>query len=457
MKLAVIGAGSTRLPLMLASAAGATLPGGLDEVALFDIRPGRVHTLLPVGLALAAECGRLPRVTVADTPEEALEGALALILTVRPGFEEARALDERCCLDRGVIGQETTGPAGMAFAARSIPVVTGYCRLAMSVNPACIPVIFTNPAGMVTQALHRQGFPTAVGICDSATGAMRAVAQREQVPQDRFDFEVFGLNHLSWTYGLVTDGRDRLGPVLADEAFLTEAFPWFEPGRLSGLGRIPNEYLFYFYRAGEALEAMRSEPETRGEGLVASNGALLRDLAPLVERGAVGEALVRYAGYLSGRNDSYMAYAKESGESGPGVPTPEEAVAVLREHVGGYAEVALDLVTALSGGRERRMALNVANGGSVDWLDGDQVVETDCMVGPEGIRPTPHPAIPDEDRALVGRVKEYEDLAIRAVLERSTALAEEALVAHPLVPSRETARALVESLPGLKTLAGDER
>ncbi|HOI11560.1 MAG TPA: 6-phospho-beta-glucosidase, partial [Myxococcota bacterium] len=103
MKLAIVGAGSTRLPLMLASVAAAGRTCRLDAVDLFDVRPDRVAALLPVGQALAATCGTLPPVAVAATAEQALEGADAVVYTIRPGFEAGRARDERTCLDLGVL------------------------------------------------------------------------------------------------------------------------------------------------------------------------------------------------------------------------------------------------------------------------------------------------------------------------------------------------------------------
>lgn len=450
MKLAVIGAGSSRLPLMLASTA--TVDAGLTDVSLYDIRPERISALLPAGIALAAECGKMPRITLAGSPEEALEGACAVVLTVRPGFETARALDERACLDRGVIGQETTGPAGMAFAARTIPVVTDYCRLAKACSPACIPVVFSNPAGMVTQALHRQGYDNAVGICDSAMGAVKALAGMAGIPIEGLEFEVFGLNHLSWTLKVEAEGRDLLGPALGDTAFLSETFPWFEPALLASMGRIPNEYLYYFYRAREALTAMTAEAGSRGETLVRANRSLFRDMAELVARGAVGDSLVRYADYLSGRNDSYMAYARDCKGPPSRSRSTRDAVSVLKGFVGGYAEVAMDLVTALVLGRSRKLALNVPNHGAVPWLADDDVIETDCRVDRSGIHPIAHPCVPDDDRVLVESIKEYEGLAVRAVLECSLSLAEDALAVHPLVASREQACELVQGLESLRNL-----
>ncbi|MBM4394230.1 MAG: hypothetical protein FJ087_00905 [Deltaproteobacteria bacterium] len=457
MKLAIVGAGSTRLPLMLGSVAAASARLRLREVSLYDVRPDRMSALLPVGLALAAECGPVPAVRVHASPESCLEGADAVVLTVRPGFEEARARDERACLELGVIGQETTGPAGLAFAARSIPVVAACARAALASNPACVIAVFTNPAGLVTQALHALGLP-AVGVCDSADVACRKVARRAGAEPAACDFEVSGLNHLSWTRAVRgPDGADLLGPALADDAFLASAFPAFRAENLRAAGRIPVEYLWYFADPGAALTALLAEPWTRGEALLEANRRMLGDVGRLADQGQVGLAIAVYADWLAARHASYMKYAMGGVEDGgPGLGLGDghgdgafnesDALGSLKAQVGGYAEVAMDLLAARSGAVPRLMALNVPNGGAVPGLDDDDVVECDCEVDAEGVRPRPRGPMPAEDLALVSRVKEYERLAVRAVLTGSSALFEDALAAHPLVPSREVAGRLVGAL-----------
>ncbi len=443
MRLAIVGAGSTRLPLMLASVAEAARHCTLDEVVLFDARPDRVQALLPVARALAAECGGLPAVRVAASAPEALEGIAAAIFTIRPGFEEARARDERACLDAGILGQETTGPAGLAFATRSIPAVVGYCREAERRSPGFLPVIFTNPAGMVAQALCDEGFERAVGICDSATVAAKAVARRAGVAFDDVDFAVHGLNHLSWTTRVAVPGRDLLADAIHDRALLEELVPWWVH-ETPAMGRIPNEYLYYWYRTADAVAALRAEPQTRGEALVAANRAMLDDVGRLSAEGRVRDGLVRYAGYLSGRNSTYMDYARGGHVRGaaPDAMSAADAVEFLKTQTGGYAEVAMELLAGRTGARPRRMALNVPNRGALPGLADGDVVECDCSVDGTGVRPNPRGPLPPEDLALATRVKAYERLGVRAIRERRRNLAVLALAAHPLVDRRETAERL---------------
>jgi 6-phospho-beta-glucosidase len=458
MKLCITGAGSSRLPLMMASVTKAIKACHVDDVTLFDIRPERITALMPIGIELSKHVGTPPRFRIAESFADAVEGCGALILTIRPGFEGQRARDERTCLNLGVLGQETTGPAGFAFATRTIPAVTSYCAVAERLAPGFLPVIFTNPAGMVTQALHDEGFSRAVGICDSATEATKKVARLTGANFDDLTFEVSGLNHLSWTRK-ITDagGKDLLTPALQDVDFLKKALPWYHD-EVRGSGRIPVEYLYYFLRAEEALSSILAEGQSRGEAIVTTNANLFNDIKGV----DTAAATIRYAQYLFNRNDTYMSYALGHRHGGNGPATMEAALKYLENEIGGYAEVAMELLAGTTASatasaddhaRPKIMALNVINGTSIPELDPTDVVETDCIVDSTGIRPTNHGRMPPEDAALVCAVKEYERLAVSSILMamkggRRAALvkAEDALTAHPLVPGRDMARQLVREL-----------
>jgi len=459
MKICVAGAGSTRLPLMMASLAGAGRP--VDEVTLFDIRPERIRALLPVGLDLCAHVGATPPFRIAATIEEAVEGCDALILTIRPGFEEQRARDERACLDLGVIGQETTGPAGFAFATRTIPAVARICSVARRLAPGFLPVVFTNPAGMVTRAMLDLGFERAVGICDSATVATGRIARRHGLEDRDVDFEVSGLNHLSWTRRVHgPDGEDLLASALAEKAFMAGLLPWLDGTCDPGRG-IPVEYLYYYMRAGDALKAMIAEPRSRGEVLVDANARLFGRIA-----NASGmEASGIYAAWLAERNGTYMSYAL--GDAGHQRTAPvEDPLGFLAGQVGGYAEVAMELLESSGSDRGRVMALNVRNGGAIPELPDNAVVETDCVVDRNGISVRRHAPMPADQASLVTRVAEYEDLAIAAIFAAMAGRADDAgktairaLHAHPLVPGLEMAGRLASSLfgnDGLKVQASSD-
>jgi 6-phospho-beta-glucosidase len=141
-----------------------------------------------------------------------------------------------------------------------------------------------------------------------------------------------------------------------------------------------------------------------------------------------------------------MHYAQQ------GAPTPEEADAQFQatfmqvnpEEGEGYAGVALDIMTALTTGEPLYTALNVPNQGAISAMRPDDVVEVSCVVDGDGVRPLPIGDVPAGPALLMQVIKHYERLTVRAVAERSRALAVDALMAHPLVLSYSRARALVD-------------
>ena len=147
----------------------------------------------------AREAGSAVRIASGTSAEAALEGAKHVVITIRVGGEDGRVVDERTALSQGVLGQETTGPGGFAMALRNIPVVLGYAELLDRLSPGAWLYSFTNPAGLVTQALRNAGYSRAIGICDGANEAQHAVASFLGLDARDVRADVFGLNHLSWT------------------------------------------------------------------------------------------------------------------------------------------------------------------------------------------------------------------------------------------------------------------
>ena len=191
---------------------------------------------------------------------DAVEGADVVYCAIRVGGLEGRLKDERIAVDRGVIGQETTGPGGLAFALRTVPAVMAIAEEVAEHARDALFINFTNPAGLVTEALRRVLGDRVVGICDGPPGMCNRVADAVGLPPEQLWFDYFGINHLGWLRAVIHRGRDLLPELLAD----TERLEGFEEGRLFGaewlqaIGMIPNEYLYYYYGQREALESMRT-------------------------------------------------------------------------------------------------------------------------------------------------------------------------------------------------------
>ncbi|MCA9910423.1 MAG: 6-phospho-beta-glucosidase, partial [Anaerolineae bacterium] len=204
-----------------------------------------------------------------------------------------------------------------------------------------------------------------------------------------------------------------------------------------------NEYLYYFYYRDLAIERIQAEELTRGEEVELLN----RHLFDTLKATPAEQLLEVYDAYNRRRNASYMAYAEtdetlREQRSNPDAETQPAHIA--QEEVGGYAGVALRTALALMQDRPLRIGLNVPNGEAIDGMRADDVVEVSCEVDGNGIHPLRIGSIPEGPYLLMRTVKQYERLAVDAILARDKQLAVDALVAHPLVGSYGLARTLVD-------------
>ncbi|HEY3545729.1 MAG TPA: 6-phospho-beta-glucosidase [Propionicimonas sp.] len=435
MKLTLIGGAGFRVPQVIEAVARS---GPVDELALVDTDAGRLRTILDVAAQLPAARGL--KLTAGTDLAEGLAGADFVFCAIRVGGAAGRVADERVALDLGVLGQETTGPGGLAYALRTVPVMQQIARTVRAVAPHAWFVNFTNPAGIITESLRPILGDRVVGICDTPIGLMRraaaAVGAGDRADSLRYDY--VGLNHLGWLRSLEVDGVDRLPGLLA-----SPELEGIEEARLVGLDwvrqlrALPNEYLFYYYCNREAVARIMAAPSTRGEFLATQQERFYADAA-----GRPDEALKLWQATKDQRESTYMAEARDEDEE-RGADDGE----------GGYQAVALDLMTALSGGEPTAAIVNVANLGAVPGLPDEAVVEIPCDVGADGIHRRPVMPLTGHMLGLVQSVKAVEQLTIRAALEHSPNLAWEAFATHPLVGSVSLGRQLLDGyrrrIPGV--------
>ncbi len=383
---------------------------------------------------------------MAADAERALDGARYVVTTVRPGNEDGRIKDERIALAHGVLGQETTGPGGFAMALRSIPVILKYAEILKKVSPDAWLFNFTNPAGLVTQALQNEGYRRTVGICDGANGAQEALAHWHKVQQNDVRCEVYGLNHLSFTRRATIDGKEVLQPLLDDDGFLRSTSQrMFDASLIRSQRNWINEYLYYYYYAEKAVEALKADARTRGEEVKDLNAALITRLSAMDLNADAEAALAAYYAYERRRNATYMHYALTDAPSMEEADRLVEGLAAAEtgEEGEGYAGVALNLVDALETGKPCYTGLNVRNEGAIEGLRDDDVIEVSCWsMGKVSGREDRCDA--GSESQIVHNVKRYERLAVRAIRERSRDLAVQALMAHPLVLSYSRAVPLVD-------------
>jgi 6-phospho-beta-glucosidase len=432
MKLTIVGGGGFRVPLVYGALLAKAERLRLAEVVLHDVDGARLDRIAPVLEGLAAEHGaRLPfRTTTAL--EEAVEGADFVFCAIRVGQLEGRVVDESVPLALGVLGQETTGPGGICFALRTIPAMVALAQVVAERAPGAWMINFTNPAGMVTEAVQQVLGDRAVGICDSPAGLCRRVAAALGREPGELWFDYFGLNHLGWLKGVRDRRGDHLDELLEDDARLGG----FEEGRLFGgewlrsLGMIPNEYLYYFYYASDTVAAIRASPASRGAFLLDQQRAFYAQ-----DGQAPAEALAAWRATRQDRERTYMAEARSA--AGDGSEHDADAN-------GGYESEAMAVVEAIALDTRAVLILNTANRSSLPVLDERAVVEVPAVVGRAGPVPLAVGPVPAHAGALVALMKEVERTTIDAALTGSRELAVKALALHPLVPSVSTARAIFD-------------
>ena len=243
MKLTVLGSG-VRTPFVLRGLATSGADLGLDEVVLHDADPERLELMAALGGHLCAEWGAGFTVRGEPDPRAAIAGARFVFSAIRPGQEAARAVDEDVPLKHGVLGQETTGPGGFAMALRTIPAMLEYARLMEGEAPDALLVNFTNPVGIVMQALHDHSSVRAVGICDGPVSMQRSVAAFLGRPREQVHAGYFGLNHCGWIHRVLVDSVDRLSEILdrfEELQAADEEWRLFDPALVRAIGMLPME------------------------------------------------------------------------------------------------------------------------------------------------------------------------------------------------------------------------
>jgi len=442
-KVTILGGGGIRTPLLIHGLVHAPL--GLKEVSLFDLDRERAELMATLGREIAHQAGVDVTISIPESIEDAVTGAEYVVSSLRVGGAAARARDERIAIEHGVAGQETTGLGGLAKALRTIPVMIEQAQVVERCAPEAWFISFTNPAGLMTQALSGLTRLRLIGICDTPSEMFHRLAAALDRPVAEVECDYFGLNHLGWIRRILIDGVDQLPRLISDNRLIESLYhaKLFNPEMIRLLGLIPSEYLFFYYEQSRALSNQQQTGASRGAEVERLNAEFFGELNRLTSSGKVGNAIDRYREYLQRRSGSYLKLEAEGGTAiGTAVAMAEDPF----EAETGYHRIAIDVMLALRRKEPTRMVLNVANRGAISDLAEDDVVETPCLIDRNGPRPVESGKLPESVRGLVLAVKEYERLAIRAAIERSHQLATLALMTYPLVGQWDRAERMVRAL-----------
>ena len=419
MKLAVLGGGGVRVPAfirgLLASRAAA-----FDEICLFEPDELRRKTTGRLSVELAGALGRPGVVQLTAEAEEAFASADFVFSAIRVGGDAARVVNEEVALRRGIVGQETTGPGGCAMALRTIPVLLGYCGILARCAPGAVLINFTNPVGLITQAVSLHTSVRVVGVCDTPSSTLDRLARFLGADRDKISFSYGGLNHLGWITSFAVDGEERIGMLLDRYEELRRfdhAFAAFDPALVRRLGAIPTEYVYYFYEPARYVAAVARAGASRGADVLRLNSELLAAIESAFDAGGVDDAWSAYSTLMGVRHDTYMrtdtdgdsqqaqarARRAAAGPAGPSSSRPS-----------GYEGVALQVIDGLTARSPGEVIVNTRNGASLGFLDPDDVVEVPALVHGGGVSPLAIGQLPRSAIGLITQTKQYE----RELVER---------------------------------------
>lgn len=417
MKVAVFGGGSTYTPELVNGFLARVESLPLDELWLEDIDPQRLEIVGGFAQRMVAAKGSPFKVVLTTDQRAAVAGASYVTTQLRVGQMQARCADEYLGRRHGLIGQETTGIGGMAKALRTIPVILSIAADIRDLAPGALLVNFTNPSGLVTEALQKYAPDVlSVGVCNAPFGMKMQLAQElekltgKKIALEQTELNTLGLNHLSWHRGFTVDGED-VWPELFTH-YLAELKadpdPEWDSDTVQALGMIPNYYLAYYYYTGHKLADQAKWPPSRGEEVIEIEKGLLKDYAD--------PQLVEPPADLMKRGGAY------------------------------YSTVATQLLNAHYNNLGETHVVNTRHHGAVPGWPEDWVLEMPCKVDRAGIHPLPADPLPPVCFGLLAQVKAYEQLTVEAAVHGDRNAAYQALLAHPLGPGANQVEAALNDL-----------
>ena len=420
LKVAVIGGGSSYTPELVEGLIQHYHEFPVTELDLVDIDGGREKVEIVGAMAQRmVERAKVP-ITVHVTLDrrEAIQGADFVMTQIRVGRLEARVRDEHIPLAHGCLGQETTGAGGFAKGLRTVPVILDIADDIAELAPEAWMINFTNPTGMVTEAVLKYGKVKSIGLCNLAINTRMQIANIAEIDRSLVDFEWIGINHLNWAtkirvgqtdiMDLLTDAAtNRTGVKLAN----IPDFGW-DPTFLRSLGALPCTYLQYYYMTDTMLEEEQASARTVG-----TRGEVVQRIE--------AELFELY-------KDPNLAIKPKQLEKRGGAY---------------YSLAAVELIASIYNDRRDVQTVNVRNGHILPFLPEDASIEVNAVIDREGAHPiqirTP---VAPQLRGLLQVVKAYEELTIEAAVHGDYGLALQALTIHPLVTAGQTAQKILDSI-----------
>lgn len=419
LKLVVIGGGSSYTPEIIEGIIqrGATLP--IKKMVLVDISEDgameRAAIVAELGRRMIHRAGIDCSISLTDNRQEALQNADFVISQLRVGQMHAREMDELTGIDLNIIGQETTGVGGFLNALRTIPIALQIAEDIKKICPEAWLINFTNPAGIITQAIHNYSDIRCVGLCNVPINMQHDIASSLGVNDSEIHCEFAGLNHLSYVLSAVVDGHEVLPEVInsiSNNFTKMKNIPQVSGTDLliKDINMLPSPYLQYYYFEKEMLGKQQEEYILNRK-----------------TRAIIVEEV---------NNTLFKKYANPEIDIKP----PE-----LSERGGSlYSEAAFNVMEALVSDEPIELAVNYLNNGKMPQLDCTDVIEANFLISNKGIKPSREVYLPTHAIGLVRQIKCFEQITVRAAVEHSRSLALQAMLAHPLIHGYTNAQAVMD-------------
>jgi 6-phospho-beta-glucosidase len=421
LKIVTIGGGSSYTPELIEGFIKYYEELPVREIWLVDVEEGKEKLEIVGNLAkrMVKRAGVPIEIFLTLNRRYALESADFVTTQFRVGLLDARRKDERIPLKHGVLGQETNGPGGLFKALRTIPVMLDICREMVEVCPNAWLINFTNPAGMVTEAVLRySSIKKVVGLCNVPIGMEMGIAKLLGVEHNRVRIDFAGLNHMVYGLDVFVDGvsvKNQVISLITDpKKSITmqniHAMGW-EPEFLQALDVLPCPYHNYYYKSEDMLE---------------------KELTNFIEGGTRAEIVQKL-------EEELFALYKD----------PQLAIKPKQlEKRGGayYSDAAVRLIHSMYTDKRDIQAVNTRNNGAIASISPDSVVEVSCMITKDGPKPIAVGDLPIQVRGLVQQIKSFERVAIDAAISGDYGKALLAMTINPLVPSDKKAKVILDEM-----------
>ncbi|MBA4388978.1 MAG: 6-phospho-beta-glucosidase [Verrucomicrobia bacterium] len=414
IRMCIVGAGSSYTPELIDGIlqhAPEELP--VSHISLVDINRRRLDVMAGWAKRALRHSGREITIESGSDLKKMLDGCNFVITQIRVGGMQARYLDESIPLKYGVLGQETTGPGGMFKALRTIPPMLEIARTVERVAPKAFILNYTNPSGIVTEAVRTQTRAKFLGLCSGIPRMQEKLPGKLAGRFRNVTSYCVGLNHLGFIHRILS-GRSDVTKEAIDYLASSAAEGGGENADMAQmklaqlLNAIPIGYVQYYIYRSKKVREEKAQRKTRAQ--------LIMEIEKDIFREAADRAV----------------YTKPAG--------------LKKRGGGGYAGITFNFMKAIHFNLGEKLACSVLNAGCVDGIPADAAVEVVCRVDRHGARPLPVGEIPLAFRGLVQGVKAYETLTVRAALTGEKKYVKQALLSHPLVGDLDIAEPLAEEM-----------